>query len=450
MTYRTHNCGELRKEHSGQTVKLAGWVDTIRLQGKFGFMDLRDRYGITQIFFGSDFLKELQLLKRESVIAVEGLVKVKPKANPKLATGEIELEAKTFEMLSPAKQLPMELDESVESTEETRLKYRVIDLRKPRLKNNLILRHKIALAVRQFLSSETFLEIETPLLGKSTPEGARDYLVPSRINAGKFYALPQSPQLFKQLLMIAGYDKYFQIVKCLRDEDLRADRQPEFTQIDIEMSFITEEDIISVCERMLQHIFKEVLNEELKIPFERITYDEAMAKYKTDKPDLRKEGERFHFEWVVKFPMFEYSEEDSRYKAMHHPFTLPETLDFSDMDKVKAKAYDIVLNGWEIGGGSLRIYNSETQSKVFTALGIGEEEAKAKFGFLLEAMEYGNPPLGGVAFGLDRLAALLAGETSIKEVIAFPKNKNAEDLMTGAPSVVSAEQLDELGIKLKK
>jgi len=449
MAYRTHNCGELRKEHNGQTVKLAGWVDTIRAQGKFGFVDLRDRYGITQLFFGTEFMKDLQSLKRESVISVEGLVKVKPKANPKLATGEVEVEAKKLEILSPAIQLPMELDESIESTEETRMKYRVLDLRKPRLRNNIILRHRLAFAVREFLNTEGFLEIETPLLGKSTPEGARDYLVPSRVNPGKFYALPQSPQLFKQLLMIAGYDKYFQLAKCLRDEDLRADRQPEFTQIDMEMSFITEEDIMGVCERMMRHVFKQVLNEEIKIPFERITYDEAMTVHNSDKPDLRKPGEKYHFEWVTEFPMFEFSEEDQRYKATHHPFTMPDTLDFSDMGKVKSRAYDLVLNGWEIGGGSLRIYNKEMQSKVFSALGIGEEEARMKFGFLLDGMEFGNPPLGGLAFGLDRLTALMAGETSIKEVIAFPKNKNAEDLMTGAPSDVGEDQLSELGIRKK-
>jgi len=311
------------------------------------------------------------------------------------------------------------------------------------------LRHKITFAVREFLNSEDFLEIETPLLAKSTPEGARDYLVPSRVNKGKFYALPQSPQIFKQLLMISGFDKYFQIVKCLRDEDLRADRQPEFTQIDIEMSFIEQDDILSMCEGLMKSVFKKVLDVELELPFKRMTYKEAMEKHKSDKPDIRKEGEKFKFLWVIDFPMFEYSEEDDRYKAMHHPFTMPSTDDFSDMGKVLSKGYDLVLNGWEVAGGSLRIFNTEMQAKVFSALGLGEEEAKSKFGFLMEAMKYGNPPLGGIAFGLDRLIALMAGETSIREVIAFPKTKDALDLMTKAPSDVTQEQLDELGLKLK-
>ncbi|MBS1266650.1 MAG: Aspartate--tRNA(Asp/Asn) ligase [Candidatus Woesearchaeota archaeon] len=447
--YRTKNCGELRKKHEGQEVKLAGWVHSIRIGGKFGFMDLRDRYGITQIFFKEKFTEQLKDIKRESVVSVSGKVKAKPKANPKLQTGEVELTAEELKILSPAEPLPMELDESIESTEETRLSYRYLDLRKPRMQKNLILRHKTAFAVREFLNKEGFIEIETPLLAKSTPEGARDYLVPSRVNKGKFYALPQSPQIFKQLLMIAGYDKYFQIVKCLRDEDLRADRQPEFTQIDIEMSFIEQDDILSMCERLVKHVFKKVLNIELEIPFQRMTYKEAMEKHNSDKPDLRKEGDKFKFLWVVDFPMFEYSEEDDRYKAMHHPFTMPNTIDFSEMDKVLSKGYDLVLNGWEVGGGSLRIFNTEMQEKVFSALGLSEEEAKSKFGFLMEAMKYGNPPLGGIAFGFDRLVALMAGETSIREVIAFPKNKDAEDLMTKAPSDVSKEQLDELGLKLK-
>ena len=449
MTYRTNTCGELRKKDEGKQVKLAGWVQSIRLTGKFGFIDLRDRYGITQIFLNDSFLDQLKEIKRESVVAIEGLVKVKPKANPKLETGEIEITAEKLDVLSAAEQLPMELDETIESTEETRLRYRYLDLRKERMRKNLELRHKVTFAVREFMDSENFLEIETPLLAKSTPEGARDYLVPSRVNKGKFYALPQSPQLFKQLLMISGFDRYFQIVKCLRDEDLRADRQPEFTKIDIEMSFIEQDDILDMCERLMQHVFKKVLDVELKIPFDRLTYEEAMKKYKSDKPDSRKQGEQFKFLWVVDFPMFEYSEEDKKYKAMHHPFTMPSTDDFSDMSKVLSKGYDLVLNGWEIGGGSLRIFDTEIQQKVFTALGIDEKEAKSKFGFLLDGMKYGNPPLGGIAFGLDRLVALMAGETSIREVIAFPKKKDAEDLMTEAPSEVSKEQLDELGLKLK-
>ena len=443
---RTHTCGELRKQHEGQTVTLAGWIDTIRLMSKMAFVDLRDRYGITQIFFSKDFVEQLKNIPKESVIKVTGKVKVKPKANPKLLTGEVELSAEKIEILTIAKELPLSLDENIESNDDTRMKYRYIDLRKPRMQKNIILRHKLTKAIIDFLDKENFLNIETPFLAKSTPEGARDFLVPSRINKGKFYALPQSPQLFKQLLMIAGYDKYFQIVKAFRDEDLRADRQPEFTQVDIEQSFVDQEDIISLNERMIQYVFKQVLGIDVKIPFDRITYRESMEKHNTDKPDLRQEGEKFHFVWVTDFPMFEYSEEDKRYKAAHHPFTMPTTTDLSKPEIVGSYAFDLVINGYEAGGGSIRIHDPELQMKVFKALGLSEKEAREKFSFLLDALSYGAPPHGGIAYGLDRLAMLMAGEDNIREVIAFPKNKDAQDIMIGAPSEVHIDQLKELSL----
>ncbi|MBU1203976.1 MAG: aspartate--tRNA ligase [Nanoarchaeota archaeon] len=447
---RTHTCGELCGKDADKKVKLCGWIVSHRVQGKIGFIILKDRYGVVQIFVDGDLSKKVGVLKRESVISVEGVVKKRPinQIKKEINTGEIEVVAKVIEVLSGAEELPMEI-EGVDSNEETRLRYRYLDLRSNKMHHNLVLRHKTIKAIRDFLDKEGFLEIETPFLAKSTPEGARDYLVPSRIQKGKFYALPQSPQLFKQILMISGYDKYFQIVKCFRDEDLRSDRQPEFTQMDLEMSFVDEGDIYELIENMLKHIFKQVLGQDLKIPFQRIPYDEAMKKYKSDKPDLRKKGEKFGFAWVVDFPMFEYSKEEKRYKAMHHPFTRPVNFNFKDMGKVKARAYDLVLNGVEIGGGSLRIYNREDQFKVFEALGIGKKEAEKKFGFLLEAMKYGNPPLGGIALGLDRIIQLFCGENSIREVIAFPKNKDAVDLMLDTPSEVEKNQLDELGIKFK-
>ncbi|MCD4666581.1 aspartate--tRNA ligase, partial [archaeon] len=368
---RTHTCGELSKKEEGKKVKLAGWVNSLRTHGKVSFVDLRDRYGITQLFFN-----EKLNLNRESVIQVEGVVKKKPQANEKLKTGEIEVNVSNWELLNKSDSLPLEI-EGVDSTEETRLKYRYLDLRSKKMQHNLILRYKVGKEIRNFMDKEGFLELETPFLAKSTPEGARDYLVPSRVNKGNFFALPQSPQLFKQLFMVSGYDKYFQIVKCFRDEDLRKDRQPEFTQIDIEMSFIEENDIYDLLERMMKHVFEKILNKKIKIPFERITFDESMKKYQADKPDLRKKGgEEFKFAWVVDFPMFEYNAEEKRYKAMHHPFTSPKDKDIKNMsknpEKVKAKAYDLVLNGWEIGGGSIRIHNPDVQMKVFNELKIGK------------------------------------------------------------------------------
>ncbi len=349
-------------------------------------------------------------------------------------------------VLNLSKSLPFELhSESIISNEDIRLKYRYLELREKNLKNNIILRHKVKNSARNFLNKEQFLEIETPLLAKSTPEGARDYLIPSRVHKNKFFALPQSPQLFKELLMIAGFDKYYQFAKCLRDEDLRADRQPEFTQLDLEMSFVNEEDIMDLCERLIFHIFKEVLNLELEIPFEKITYEEAIKKYGSDKPDLRKKDERFKFVWITNFPMFEKNEKGD-IQAMHHPFTMPKNFsENKDLLKLKARSYDLVLNGWEIRGGSIRIHKKELQKRIFNIIGLSEKEVLEQFGFLLEALELGAPPLGGIALGLSRLICLMAGEDYIRKVIAFPKNKSCKDLMLGCPSKVSEEQLKEIG-----
>ncbi|MBW2990823.1 aspartate--tRNA ligase [Candidatus Woesearchaeota archaeon] len=455
---RTHTCGELRKKHAGKKVVLCGWVDTHRIQGKLSFIMLRDRYGKTQIFVNPDITAKLGELRRESVVQVKGEVKKRPanQVKKELDTGEIEVSATEVNIMTRAAPLPLELDESVASTEETRLKYRFLDLRKKRMQKNLALRHKVNKAIRDFMDKESFLELETPLLAKSTPEGARDYLVPSRVYKGKFYALPQSPQLFKQLFMVAGYDKYFQIVKCFRDEDLRADRQPEFTQLDVEMSFVTEEDVYDVNERLMKSVWKDVFGINLKIPFERISYAESMEKYKTDKPDLRKDKnnkDEWKFVWVVDFPLLEWNEEEKRFYAMHHPFTSPKPEDIAMMEKepakARARAYDLVLNGAEIAGGSIRIHDLELQKKMFKALGISEKEAELKFSFLLNAFKYGAPPHGGIAYGLDRLVMLMAGEETIREVIAYPKNKDAKDLMLDAPSDVHHMQMDELGLHIK-
>ena len=558
--YRTHTCGELRKEHVNETVTLSGWVHTVRTHGSLVFLDLRDRYGVTQVTLTQ---KPDELPGKESVISVTGTVVAKPEPNKALDTGDVEVQAPTYTLLNKAKALPLDLSNK-ETTEETRLQYRYLDLRTPRMKQNLELRHRTTKAVRDFLDIHNFLEIETPVLGKSTPEGARDYLVPSRVNKGNFFALPQSPQIYKQLFQVAGLDRYMQIVKCFRDEDLRADRQPEFTQIDLEMSFVDEEDIYSLMEGMMKHVWKDVKDVELKVPFPRITYDEAMLTYGSDKPDLRfdlpikdvtewahttdfkifssadcvrminvkgpfsrkeidaftetvkiygakglawlkqENGElggslskfittppvemddddylffvaddahtvadslgalRLHlgrfkdlidtnewnFVWVTDFPLLEWSEEDKRYAAMHHPFTSPRKDQTSLLnehpEQVKARAYDLTLNGYELGGGSIRIHDKKLQQDVFSALGIDEEEQQNKFGFMINAFEYGAPPHGGIAFGLDRMVMLLTGSPNIREVIAFPKNKDAEDLMLKAPSEVSEVQLDELGIR---
>lgn len=454
---RTHTCGELRKKNEGEKVELAGWVDSIRTSGKIAFIDVRDRYGITQLFLGPKISEKAKEITKESVIQIKGTVKTKPQANPDLETGEIEVSLEEIEIINKAEPLPLQFEEDIQNTEENKLKYRYLELRQKELQNNIILRSKIAKISRDFFDEEGFVEVETPILAKSTPEGARDYLVPSRVANGKFYALPQAPQQFKQMLMIGGLDRYYQLARCFRDEDLRSDRQPEFTQLDIEMSFIEEDDLIKIMEEFVKKIFKETLNVELKIPFPQITYSEAMEKYDTDRPDLRKNkdnSEEWAFTWVRDFPLFEYKEEDKRMYALHHPFTTPKDEDVKLLEKeplkVRAKAYDLVLNGCEIGGGSIRNHTTEMQKKIFDKLGISDKEAKEKFGFLLEALNYGAPPHGGMAFGFDRLCMLMAKQESIRDVIAFPKTKDAEDLLTGAPSGVDKEQLDELGIQLKK
>jgi aspartyl-tRNA synthetase len=580
---RSHYCGELGLENVGKPVALMGWVHRRRDFGPLIFIDLRDREGIVQVVLdaekNADAHKRAGELRGEYVIAVAGCVVSRDKEtiNPNLKTGEIEVVASELYILNTAKTPPFEID-GAKANEEVRLRYRYIDLRRPKMQQNIRLRHRAALTVRRYLDQHGFCEIETPMMIKSTPEGARDYVVPSRLVAGDFYALPQSPQIFKQLLMVAGYDRYFQLVRCFRDEDLRADRQPEFTQIDIEMSYVRPESIFEVIEPMMAELAG-LIGSDVQPPFPRLSYAEAMRRYGTDKPDTRygmelvdlsglldgtefgpyrsalesageikainaaggakysrksldelaetakrfgagglawaKIGERgeatsslvkglgqekleqmtraagcrpgdlllvaagkpasvaaalnairtsvaereglinsgkFNFLWVTDFPMFEYHEEDARFYPMHHPFTSPRDEDLAMIETnpaaVRAKAYDLVLNGVELGSGSIRIHSREVQRRVFHALGLSDEEAKAKFGFLLDALEYGTPPHGGIAFGFDRLVMLLARENSIREVIAFPKTTSAADLMTGSPGPISEQQLRELHLKI--
>jgi aspartyl-tRNA synthetase len=587
---RTITCGELREEHVGQTVTLNGWVLITRNYPKQVFVDLRDRYGLTQVVFETDdaeLFKKANELGREWVVSIAGEVRKRlPGMERDIPTGRIELVAKSMVVLNPSPPLPFSVTEFPDeepANEDLRLQYRYLDLRRRSLQKILVLRHRMNKVIRDHLDSRGFLELETPLLGKSTPEGARDYLVPSRVFNGEFFALPQSPQLYKQLLMIAGYDKYFQIARCLRDEDLRADRQPEFTQLDVEMSFVEQDDILGLMEGLAVEVFKECLGVTVSTPFPRLKYADAMAKYGSDKPDLRygmeivdvtdlagesdatflkeaiaaggvvrainakgaadkfsntalkpggelpkvagtfkvkglaflkAEGDKltgsiekffpdalkaklkerlavepgdlllfvadseavvcdalggvrtylanklglvansteFKFAWIADFPMFAWDDEEKRWAAIHHPFTSPRDEDLplleTDPGKARAKAYDLVLNGYEVGGGSIRIHSRDVQNTVFKLLGMEIEEAKARFGFLLDALQSGAPPHGGIALGLDRWAMLLAGTSNIRDVIAFPKNQKARDLMTGAPAPVDARQLKDLGIKL--
>jgi len=451
---RTHSCGELNETHVGQEVTLCGWVHSRRDHGNIVFIDLRDKKGITQVvFWGKELIKKIVDLSPEYVISIKGKVGRRPKGteNPKLPTGQIEVGVAEFEVLNPSKTPPFEIAADIETSEELRFTYRYIDLRRPSVANKLTLRHKVIKAMRDFLDSQEFTEVETPLLTKSTPEGARDYLVASRLNRGKFYALPQSPQLFKQILMISGLEKYFQIAKCLRDEDLRADRQPEFTQLDIEMSFVVEEDIFSLTEKLLKYTFKKALNISLETPFSRLSYSQAQKKYQSDKPDLRTGQEKFKFVWIEDFPLFKYNGEEKRWESEHHPFTAPASDQLpKDLSLISARAYDLVLNGAEIGSGSIRIHQRKLQEKIFKILKISDEEAQERFGFLLRALDYGAPPHGGIALGLDRFISLLTGDASIREVIAFPKTQKGTCPLTGAPSRISAEQLRELGLNIKR
>lgn len=584
FTKRTVTCGELRPSNEGQEVVLNGWVNTRRDLGGLFFIDLRDRYGITQLFIYPDTQPELynkaKTLGNEFVIWAKGKVRLRENPNPNIPTGLVEIWIDDFDIINQAELPIFEISDKVEVNEELRLKYRYLDLRRPSLQNNFIVRNKVYQITHKYFYEQNFLEVETPVLMKSTPEGARDFLVPSRVNKGKFYALPQSPQIFKQLLMVSGFDRYMQIVKCFRDEDLRSDRQPEFTQIDIEMSFIDQNEIITVMEGYVKNLWKDVINYDTPDSFYRMSYHEAMSKYGSDKPDIRfdlnlvslnevvknsefkvfadalaingsivalnakgcanysrkqlddltdfakkygakglawvkfENGEikspiskfmtesemaeiksvtnaedgdlllissdswtkahtisgalrleiarqtgimeqvkdKYSFHWVVDFPLFEFDEESGRYFAMHHPFTSPhpDDLEYLDTDigKVRAIAHDLVINGHEVGGGSIRIHDSGVQSTMFDKLGISKEEADSKFGFLLDALKYGAPPHGGIAFGLDRLVMVLTGNDNIRDVIAFPKTTSGLSLMDGSPSYVDEAQLKELGLKV--
>lgn len=575
--YRTHTNGELRLSNVNETVTLCGWIQKTRELGAMTFVDLRDRYGITQLVFGEEHTKIAKSLGREDVIQITGKVIERESKNNNIPTGEIEIIVEKFTLLNKSKTPPFTIEDKTDGGEELRMQYRYLDLRRNPVRKNLELRHKLAIEVRKYLDAIDFLEIETPYLIKSTPEGARDFVVPSRMNPGQFYALPQSPQTFKQLLMVSGYDRYYQIVRCFRDEDLRADRQPEFTQIDCEMAFVEQEDILNTFEGMMDYLFKKVKNIELK-QFPRMSYADAMKNYGCDKPDIRfgmtfnyidavtknkgfnvfdsaetviaivakdcasftrkqldaltdyvkrpqvgakglvylrcnedgtykssvdkfyseadlkawaekcnaKAGDlilvlsgdlaatqkqmndlRLHLAnelglrnpneyaplWVYDFPLLEWDEESGRYHAMHHPFTSPKTEDLhlleTDPRKVRANAYDLVLNGTEIGGGSIRIHDRAVQSRMFDLLGFTKEEAQAQFGFLMNAFEYGAPPHGGIALGFDRLCALFGGQETIRDFIAFPKNNNGRDVMIDAPATIDKKQLDELFIDVK-
>ncbi len=457
---RTHNCNELREKDIGETVKLCGWVDTKREHGKITFIDLRDRYGKTQcVVFekNKEAFELINSLTKESAIIIEGKVNKRPKGteNPQIASGNLEVSVEKVELMNSCPQLPFELDDK-NVGEEIRLKYRFLDLRRNELQHNIIIRHRIIKAMRDYLDKEGFLEIETPILAKSTPEGARDYIVPSRLHPKKFYALPQSPQIFKQLLMVSGFDKYFQIAKCMRDEDLRSDRQPEFTQLDAEMSFVNEEDVFNIVEKCIAYSFEKVLGIKIKTPFQKLSYEDAMKKYNSDKPDLRKNKENkreFSFVWIVDFPLFEWDDENSKITYSHNPFAMPH--DFKKLDgkkedllKIKSKTYDLVLNGNEILSGSIRNHNPEVQRKVFKILGLSDKEINEKFEFMLNALSYGAPIHGGFAIGIDRLIEIITNSDSIRDVIAFPKNSEARDVMLDAPSELSEKQLKEVHIKL--
>ena len=458
---RTHTCGELCAEDIGKEATLCGWVANRRDHGKLIFIDIRDRFGITQAVFipkdSPEAHSRAQELRNEFVIRIKGKVSRRPQGtvNDKIPTGQVEMAVSELEILNPSLTPPFEVLDDLEVSEEVRLKYRYLDLRRKRVLDNFLMRDRLYNVINSFLPGKGFVSCDTPILTKSTPEGARDYLVPSRLSPGEFYALPQSPQLFKQILMVGGIDRYYQIAKCFRDEDLRSDRQPEFTQLDIEMSFVQENDIFLLIEELMQLVFSELKGIDLKLPFERLSYQEAVKEYGSDKPDLRKsKNSDFAFVWVQDFPLFKYNEEEKRWESEHHPFTAPADNDIGILENapgdVRARSYDLVLNGVELGSGSIRIHSPQLQERIFKVIGIGEAEAKERFGFLMEAFRLGAPPHGGFAFGIDRLLAIMAGELSIREVIAFPKTQKAFCPLTGAPSEVKDKQLKELGVILKK
>ena len=448
-----------------ESVKLAGWVNQRRDHGRIIFIDLRDRTGLIQLVFTPQNKELYQLadsLRPEWVISIEGKVNQRPKnmTNSKIPTGEIELSVDKLKILNKAKTPPFEINQEKEINEELRLKYRYLDLRREKMRSNLVLRHKVIKVIRNFMDKQGFIEIETPILTKSTPEGARDFLVPSRLHPGQFYALPQAPQQLKQLLMVAGLERYFQIARCFRDEDLRGDRQPEFTQLDIEMSFIQQKDILALMEKLFIKIIKELVELDKKMskkltfnPFLKLDYQEAIKKYGTDKPDLRKnkkDPDELAFVWILNWPLFEWNSQEKRYDPCHHVFTAPQKKDLALLDKDPLKVHswqhDLVLNGLELGGGSIRIHQRNIQEKIFKLVGLNKEEIEEKFGHLLRAFEYGAPPHGGIALGIDRLLMILCHQESIREVIAFPKTGDGRDLTMEAPSPVSPEQLKELNI----
>ena len=453
---RTRGCGELQPEQVGQQATLCGWVHRRRDHGGLSFIDLRDRSGLAQIVFNAKanapLHQQAKTLGPEYVVAVTGAIRARPKGteNPKLPSGMVEVAAEALEVLNPAAPPPFEIDDASEISEDVRMQWRYVDLRRPSSLRKLVLRDAIVHRIRTTLHGLRFLEVETPILTKSTPEGARDYLVPSRVNPGRFFALPQSPQLFKQLLMVAGLERYFQIARCFRDEDLRADRQPEFTQLDLEMSFVDEEDIFEVMEQVVGAVFAEELGIPLAIPFPRLSHREAQERYQSDKPDLRTPQQPWAFCWITEFPLFRWDADAKRWNAEHHPFTAPHPQDVdrlaADPGAVRSRAYDLVLNGLELGSGSIRIHQQDLQRRIFQVLGLSEQTVQERFGFLLQAFTYGAPPHGGFALGLDRLAALATGAPSIREVIAFPKTQKAVDPVTDAPSPVTEAQLKELGI----
>ncbi len=456
---RTHTCGELRKEDGDKEVTLCGWVAARRDHGKLIFIDIRDRYGITQVVFVPSVSKDAhdvaQKLGPEFVIKLTGKVVVRPPkmVNADVPTGEVEVCAEGLEILNQAEVPVFEIDDSLDVSEDLRLTYRYLDIRREKLRTSLELRHKLTNLIHSYMDQQQFVNIETPFLTKSTPEGARDFLVPSRLSAGKSFALPQSPQLFKQILMVSGMDRYYQVVRCFRDEDLRADRQPEFTQLDLEMSFVTEEDVFALTEGLFKEIFKQVKGIDIQTPFPRMTHEQAKKEHNSDKPDLRKEGEEFSLTWIVDFPMFKYNEEEKRWESEHHPFTSIKEEDLKYLEteeygKIRARSYDLVLNGNEIGSGSVRIHKKEMQKKIFDIIGFDEAEAEKRFGFLLKAFEYGAPPHAGAAYGVDRLVAILLGLDSIRDTIAFPKTQKGNCLLTDAPSAVDGKQLKDLGLSL--